>query len=147
MAITEGAMAHCNDIPFGFISNGTELLNKTCVFGNAKMPITIQKIPFYTKFGLTQNILSIPSMKIPHVLLLSHDILHNSGFVRMWYCPVFGGRPNSNSTKRWMEEFCRLWSHCDNCYLFSLYQSIGNRLRWYYDDYFARPVWSEMHFI
>ena len=65
MAITEGAMAHCNDIPFGFISNGTELLNKTCVFGSAKMPITIQNIPFYTKFGLTQNILSIPSMKIP----------------------------------------------------------------------------------
>ena len=65
MAITEGALAHCNGIPFSFISNETELWNKTCVLGNAQMPIPIQKMPFYGKFGLTQNILSIPSMKIP----------------------------------------------------------------------------------
>ena len=62
MAITEGALAHCYDVPFGFLSNESELLNKTCAFGNAT--VRHQDIPFYDKFGLTQNILFVPSMKI-----------------------------------------------------------------------------------
>ena len=64
MAISEGALAQCSDIPFWIISGNENVENKTCVYGIGT-PIKIQNISFYKKFGLTTNILGISALKIP----------------------------------------------------------------------------------
>ena len=64
MAISEGALAQCGDIPFSVISGNEDVVNKTCIFGN-ETSIAIQDISFYKKFGLTTNISGISALKIP----------------------------------------------------------------------------------
>ena len=64
MAISEGALAQCGDIPFWIISGNADVENKTCIYGNGTS-IMIQDISFYKKFGLTSNILGISALKIP----------------------------------------------------------------------------------